>query len=223
MKIDQNILLRQTRRLTLLGLLVMAGPTWSAGAAIILNVDVGTIPLSANTPGQPVDLFIDNTGDTAFQAQGLTFRIQLDDGLGGGNAPIITAVNLVNGTPWAGHLGSVNNQTTQSEFWDVRVLSDFFSSQFAQLDANSHTKLGTVTFDTTGFTSGSWNLRLADFTLAPDPGDTKYNQFGSGNEFFPTINNGQITVVPEPSTWFAGIFALSVAAVASLRRWLVKG
>lgn len=205
-------------RMALLGLLMCVAPIWSARAALVLNVNVGTVSLAPNMAGQTVDLFIDNTGDTALQAQGLTFRIELDDGLGGGNAPVITLVDLVSGTPWSGHLGSVINQTTQPEFWDVRVLSDIFGGQFAQLDAGSHTKLATVTFDTTGFTGGSWNLRLANFDLTPDPGDTKYNLFGSGNEVFPTINNGTLSVVPEPSTWIAGLFALSIAVGTGLRR-----
>ena len=217
----RNPQLMKLSRLALLGLLAAGGLSWSARAGLYINV--GTIDLNPNTAGQTVDLFIDNTGATAFQAQGLTLRLQVDDGLGGGNAPILTAVNAVTGTPWAGQLGSVNNQKTEPEFWDVRIFSDFFSGKYAELGPNSHTLLATVTFDTTGLTSGTWDFRLANFTLTPNPGDTKYNLFGTGNEFFPTVNNGQLTVVPEASTWLAGMFALSVAAFSGLRRGLVKG
>ena len=204
-------------RLALLVLWAGAGADGTARAALILSVDVGATALGPNAAGQTLDLFIDNTGDTALQAQGLTFRIQLDDGLGGGNAPVITLVDLVSGTPWAGHVGSVINQTTQPEFWDVRVLSDIFGGQYAQLDPGSHTKLATVTFDTTGFTSGTWDLRLADFTLNPDPGDTKYNLFGSGNEVFPTINNGMLSVVPEPVNVALGFFGGACAGIGAWR------
>lgn len=206
----------------LLGFLVTSGSSWSVRAAVDLSITVGTIGLSPNTPGQTVDLFIANTGDTAFKTQGLTLRFQIDDGLGGGNAPILTMVDAVNGTPWVGNLlGSQNNQTTQSEFWDVRLFSDFLGGQYAELGANSVTKLATATFDTTGLTSGTWDFRLASFTLNPNPGDTKYNLFGSGIEFFPTVNNGQISVtpVPEPVHLALPIFGSLAVLIGGARRW----
>jgi hypothetical protein len=219
MKTNTHPIGLRTIWLLVLALAFAAARIDSVQAAFILSIDVGNITLNPNQAGQQRDVYIQNTGDTDFQAQGLTLRLQLDDGLGGGNAPTISNVNAVNGTPWEGQLGSVINQTTQTEFWDVRVLSDAFGGKSATLGAQSQTKLATVTFDTTSLSSGTWAFKLAGFDITPNPGDSKYNALGSGTEIFPTVNNGLISVVPEPASYAlaTGIILIGAAAFKQCR------
>ncbi len=78
-----------------------------AHAAILLEINVGIQPLLSETPGQPIDLFINNTGSDDFITQGATLKFEIDDGLGGGNAPVITGIDLITGTVFQ----SVGTQT----------------------------------------------------------------------------------------------------------------
>lgn len=95
-------------------------------------------------------------------------------------------------------------------------MSCFFEGKYAELGAGSSTKLATVTFDTTGFESGSWALTF---------GGTKYNPFGDpGNEIFPTFTSGQINVtpVPEPVHLALPIFGGLAVLIGGVRQWCCR-
>ena len=201
--------LMERSQLVLCGLLAAGLQICSTHAAVILNVDLGDRPLVGNTAGQTVDLYIDNIGDTTLQASGLTFVLQLVGG-GGISGPSVTAVNVLTGTPWQGLTLLANPQSQGPALWDLRYVD--ISGGYAELAAGSHTKLATVTFDTTGFESGSWALTF---------GGTKYNQFLTGTEFFPTFTSGQINVsaVPEPVDVALPIFGGLAVLIGGVRRW----
>lgn len=202
--------LMKLSRLILSGLLAAGIQSWSTHAAVNLSVDVGSNPLVGNTGGQTVALRLLNTGSDPLQANGLTFQLTLVGG-GSPSGPSITAVDLVTGTPWAsaGSPSIAPGGSTSPAFWDLRYV--FFSGS-ATIGANSDTLLATVTFDTTGFTSGTWSLGLDG---------TKYNQVGTSIEFFPALNNGEITInaVPEPVHMALPIFGGLAVLIGGVRRW----
>ncbi|MCB1128323.1 MAG: PEP-CTERM sorting domain-containing protein [Verrucomicrobiae bacterium] len=184
-------------------------------ATPVLSVDVGTIYLQPNLSGQVVELSLSNEGASAAQVQGLNLRLEVDDGLGGANAPIITDVDPVTGSLWDGKLGSITYQEQEAEYWDVRLLTDFFGGEVVEFGPGSLTRMALVELDTTGLTSGSWSLRLSDHLSRV--ADTKYTAYQTVEEWYPAVINGQLVIVPEPGT-YALLGAGGLLAWAGLRR-----
>jgi hypothetical protein len=172
--------------------------SFTAPAHAALSITVGTHTLAPNTPNQQVQLFV--AGSDAIEA--LNFNAQIADGgpeLGGViDGPVITSADIVNGTIF-------NNRSTGQQN----------PGSFPQLAIRTTTTAGgtvagpgllaTLVIDTTGFTSGTYALKLfdtlngpTDFALTPV-----------------TITDGSI-VVPEPScTW---LFAVPMLLSARRRR-----
>ncbi|MCP5518728.1 MAG: PEP-CTERM sorting domain-containing protein [Verrucomicrobiales bacterium] len=210
---------RASRRWWLiLGVMFLGLRAW--GQAPYLTITVGTIELLPNQAGQVVELWIENSDRQDFQAKGMNLRMQIDDGKGGGNAPVFEAVEAVLGTPWESVSPGVKPAVTDPEYRDVRLLTDPFDDhQVGVLPAGSLTRLATVTLDTTGLNGGTWSFRLAGMSQANGdlyPGSTDYAAVG-GLQVHSTVINGQLTVVPEPETW-ALIGSLSLLAWAIARR-----
>ena len=147
------------------------------------SVPVGTHTLQPNTPGQRVQIFV--TGGLA--VQGMNFNAQIADGgpeLGGSiDGPDITGVDVLAGTIFA------NNNTGQQNPGSFSQLGIRYTTTNTGT-VNASGLLGTITIDTTGFSSGGFDLRL-DNTLN---GDTDFAGLPIN------ITNGRINVGSGGST-----------------------
>ena len=169
-----------------------------------LFIDVGTVALQPNQAGQTIDFFVQNQGASDVAVGGLSFNIQVADtgpaaegGFGTIDGPNITAVDIISGTVFASNNNGNNNAGSIPQFANYTTST---SSGTVTLAAHSTTKLASVTFTSAGFSSGSWALSLGN-TIN---GSTKY--FDSvGGSITPTITDGTLTVVPEPSTYGAAL------------------
>jgi hypothetical protein len=116
------------------------------------------------------------------------------------NGPNITAINLTTGTIFSGN-NTGGMFTSSDQYWISQI-----STNTGTVPANG--LIATLTVDTTGFNigSGPFSLKLSG---TPD-GDTDFAPIPV------TITNGQLTVIPEPSTWFLGA-SLVLAAIFARR------
>jgi len=169
---------------TLFGLLAVA---WPAGAA---TIDVGTHILAPNTPGQKLTIFVSG-GD---EVQGGEFYFQVADGgpeAGGSiDGPDITVADIF-GDASSGPL-TIFTLNNTGEAAPGSLVPQFWTSgtTTASGTVSANGTLGVVTVDTTGFFSGSWELKVKDTLM----GDSRFPGVST------TVNNGRITIVPEPST-----------------------
>lgn len=166
-----------------------------APAALVITV--GSHDLQPNQAGQQVSLHVGNTGG-ALDYGGLNFSVRIGDGTAG---PALTAVDLLSGTPLAapdnfGGQFPDSGNTSWKQFWSV-------ASTTATLPAGD-SLLVTLTFDTTGLSDGAWALSLFGTGM---PATQLLDR--SGGEFAVALQNGTLTVVPEPG-------ALAGAAGAAL-------
>jgi hypothetical protein len=136
---------------------VVAGAV-AAGAAATPVIDVGGHVLLPDTPGQTIELFVTG-GDLV---QGLNLYVQVADGYptGGGviDGPNITGVDVVTGTIFTPSNTGQDTDVALDQIWLVYTTTDEEIEPFVSAEG----RLATVTLDTTGFPSGTWELRLAD-------------------------------------------------------------
>lgn len=187
--------------LTLLGGLVVC-------AQAQLLIDVGDRDVLPSTT-QTIELTVQNTGGSAISFSGLNFNIEVPSG-----APAITGVDLITGTLFSSNNDGQLSGTESSTYWGVSVTTAGSPPTSVTLGAGLTAKLATVTFST-GAIGGPWTLAIKD-TIGDD---TEFlNSVGGLISETVTINNGTISVVPEPNATLAvaGLL-LGVAAVA--RRW----
>jgi len=168
------------------------GLAWSlascaVGAPIVV---VGNHALRPNMANQTIAIGV--TG--ADPIEGLNFRIQVEDGgplppaAGPPTGPVITSVDLITGTIFADNFSEQTDLLRLDQIWVQSVTTESGTVIADGL-------LATVTFDTSGFTQGSFRLALAE-TL---DGPTDF----AGIPI--TITDGMLHVVPEPSNWIMGL------------------
>ena len=194
-----------------------------AQASAVLTV--GTNPLLPNTKNQVVNIFMTATGGD--NTRGMNFYALVADG-GPGNVltgpgsivgPKITAMNIVG----AGMLFAPPNNTGQND-----PTTGFFGPQGSGASTTTPSAaipvpaglvlLGSITFDTTGFLSGTWDLNMGG---SNNPTSSSMSDFDStsidGVQL--GVEDGHITIVPEPSSIVMGMFALvGLSAMAVYRR-----
>ncbi len=151
-----------------------------------LSINVGNTNLLPNTPGQAVELFVTG-GDLV---QGMNLYTLITDGFSvipGStmDGPNITGINLTSGTIFSGN-NTGGMFTSSDQYWISQI-----STSTGTVSANG--LIATLTVDTTGFNlgSGPFSLKLSG---TPD-GDTDFAPIPI------TITNGQLSIIPEPSTW----------------------
>jgi len=170
-----------------------------------LLIDIGQISLLPNQAGQKVNVFL--YSDVPDGTQGIAFNAQLGDGgpaLGGVDiTPSITSIDAVG----PGTLFEFNHNPPHFEYFPPSFAWTSFADAGGVVSIPvGPSLLGVLTFDTTGFGPGySTTLKLGD-TLN---GDTQV-LYAAG---LMTINNGSITIVPEPST--VALAALSLIGFAA--------
>jgi len=188
--------------------------TSTASAALIINV--GNIDLLPNQSGQQHIFQVQNTGGTAVETLGIQFNIQIDSGGALIVAPTITAVNILTSTIFASDNNGQAGGADTVRRWEVYTLEN--GSLPKPGIPTGFSTVATVTFDTTGFSSGTWNL----FLTTP-AGGTAYLDPNTGDPMAMTLNAGTLTVVPEPVNVALGVFGCLMAACLSARNRHVRG
>ena len=186
----------------------------SKSEAQIMIVDLEDLSLLPNRPGQSFDLFVQNNGE-AFPVTGIGFNLQVADGgpeAGGSiDAPGISSVDIFSGTPFeSNNNGTSGSGSIRPQIFELGTLTDAGTVDIP----TGKSKLATVVFDTTGFSSGTFT-----YTMDTRNGPFKYTT--PAGDFFPALGDGNLTVVPEPSEYFAafGLVCLAWAAISrKLRR-----
>ena len=167
----------------------------ATGAAATPVIDVGRHVLLPDTPGQTIELFVTG-GDPV---QGLNLFVQVADGYptGGGviDGPNITGVDIVADTVFAASNTGQDTDVALDQIWLVYTTTDEEVEPFVGAEG----KLATVTLDTTGFPSGTWDLLLAG-TLNED------SDFAG---VAADISNGTIEIQEPPAAVIVGDHELS--------------
>jgi hypothetical protein len=171
------------------------------------NVVIDLLP---NTPNQAVQFFA--TGVAAEGGTtGLELDLQIGDGggaIGGTDAgPVIGTVDLITGTIWAG------NGATQTDVVNTPLAKQSTVDTSSLVTADG--LVGTVEFDTTGFSTGMFDFRLTGVAGAFD---TMFVRTGSAVPT--TAPNGFLRIsesVPEPSSLLV-ILACGLPTMLGRRR-----
>lgn len=178
-------------------------------------VVVGDHGLQPETADQIIQILIGGGGDLA----GANLYAQVGDGgpelagyglPPGTDGPAITAVNF---EPVGGIFTGKGTQTDLGGLPQVALHS--FDVTAGTVDASG--LLMELTFDTTGFDAGTWDLLLAN--VLPQISGGPYTTAGvgpGGVDVSLAITNGTITVTPEPATM--ALLSLGLASLAALRR-----
>jgi hypothetical protein len=163
---------------------ILTAPAISIAAPIIT---VGHHTLAPNTPNQVIPIMVEG-GDPV---QGVNLIVQIGDGgasLGGvaGSAPRIQDVSFAGGAIFAANNnGRALDEPATDQLWQIHTAT-------ADGTVAADGVLAFITIDTTGFTSGTYPLLLADIG-----GDANVDSDFAGIPA--TISNGSVTVtVPEP-------------------------
>lgn len=202
--------LTQLMKWSFVGAFIVCGTLTSARAQLF--VEVGNHGLFPATSGQTVDIFITNLGGTEVLVSGLDFSVQVADsgpssegGFGIIDGPDITGVDILSGSIFASNNTGANDGGSVPQFANRTTTT---SSGTVSFGAGTTTKLATLTISTVGFsTPQTWDLNLLD-TIN---GSTLFLDSIGGN-IFPTINDGTLSVVPEPvSTALGGALLVGFA------------
>jgi len=193
------------------GLLMVTLLTLASAAQADMTIVVGSHDLQPNQAGQTVPIFV--VSDTADSTQGLAFNAQLGDGgpdVGGSDVTILMTGDAVGpGTLFELNHNAVNDGSVPPSF-----VSLGFTVQSGSVPIPvGSSLLAVLTFDTTGFNPGdNWDLLLAGTVN----GDTQILGLNSGGTL--TIENGHVTIVPEPSSIVLGLFAVAGFGAVAIRR-----
>ncbi len=183
------------RRLVVANLFLILGLSSNAFAVgNTADVTLGNYQLLPNTPNQTIPIYV--TGGAL--VAGMNFNLQVGDGgpaHGGTPGPVFTNVDLVSNTIFQNDHAPPTNLGSQPDpqvlTWDIVTANngDYVSANGL---------LATVTVDTTGFTNGETFPLEINNTL-----NGRTNFVYDGVTPVPsTLVDGQITVLPEPSTFF---------------------
>ena len=179
------------------GLLVLCLFATVASATPIINV--GDHNLLPNTSGQVIEFSVSG-GDLVI---GLEFDIQVGDGgadIGGTDTgPVMTAIDLLSGTIFEGG--------TQGDVVEFPLARQSTVDVEETVTANG--PIASVTFDTTGMFTGTYDLLLSG--VAGSFNTTFYDE--AGNPISTDVTNGTITI-PEPTS----MALLAFGGLALIRR-----
>ena len=174
--------------------------TLSAGVVSGATLDLGTIELQPNEAGQRVAL--PDVVGLGEQVAGVNFSIQVADGgpEAGGSivGPKITAVDIVG----AGTIFHGNNNGQSGGGSLKPQIFEAVTTTSGGTTVEAHGTLAFVTFDTTGFNSGMFDLLMSMTRNGP----TELLDTRPANVL--TVQDGMLLIVPEPSSVALGLLAL---------------
>jgi hypothetical protein len=187
----------------------------SAPALAVTTVTAGNWVFLPNTIDNEIK--ITSTNNAADVTAGMNFVVQIDNGVAGAK-PIITFVDMITGTPFAGNnTGQFNTLPSQlptpNPFSGQLTNPGYVYTGSVTTASGTVTTaglLGTIKVSTVGVGPGVWPLRLNKTAFPP----VAFN-------FAPTAAtriDGTITVVPEPATVVMGLFAVAGLGAVAIRR-----
>jgi len=195
---------------------------WMASAALgaeFIYIDLPEITMLRNQPNQTFNVYLGNF-DGPVLVNGIGFNIQVADGgpeVPGGSirGPAITSVDLFTGTVFASphNNGISGSGRIVPQVHERGTMTEWTEDGLATVSLQSGFKVATVTLDTTGVYSGIFVLTLNTLN-----GPTKFTTVGE--DLFPTLLDGSVTIVPEPRAWgfAAGVAAMAMAGLRMVRR-----
>ena len=172
-------------------------------------VSVGTITVTPNTL-TTVAINVTDAGSASAQGiEGMTFTLQLGDGLG--TTPFIKTLDLLTGTIWSGKVSSGNVFTpvggNEAQFQSRSLFTDV-AGDFV----NANGVLASFEIDTNGAAPGDYPILLVG-TLEPGSDSQFIN--GVGAPVAATFTNGTLRVIPAPSS---AVLIAAFGLVAARRR-----
>ncbi len=196
---------------TFAGFFILVIAALPASAAVI---NIGTQYLEPNEAGQTFQVFVSSPAQTAVL---MSLDLQVGDGgpdFGGTLGPAISNADVLTGTvfgaqPNAGDEGwSASNPGVYPQVWRSMVLTENSVDPMDPLapEADLNGLIATVTVDTTGFGSGTWNLigsesvtedRTEFYTVVVVPADPPEHPVDELMEVLVplTVNDGSIVLV----------------------------
>ncbi len=198
----KSMLKRSLLIATLVSGLQSGGALW-AGASILLSAPGPSINAAA---GQIIDVALVNNDAIQYDITGITFVVKVGDGASVG--PTISSIDLVG----AGLFFAGNGQSTVAGGNDRTKAETAFSFSDITLDASQTTTLAKITLDATG--------TLGNFDISFDQPNI-LNQSTIVQGTTPpalTLQDGVVTVVPEPTTYYALFSLLAVGSICWKRR-----
>ena len=203
------------------GMVIVAVSGFGAAVDAALVVDLGTVELLADTPGQTVPLVVSG-GDAM---SGLELLVVVEDGgpalqafdpsRSGDVGPAITGIDTLSGTIFDGVATDIT-PAAEPQFPQ-------FQQRFVAVDdppgsVGADGVFAYVTFDTTTFTAGqsfSWTLQDELFS-------TRFIDASSptGEAVPLTLIDGVLNIVPIPEPGSFGTVAVAAAALLGRRRRL---
>lgn len=184
-------------RTVLLACIAWAGALPALADPIVV---VGDHLLLPDTPNQSIAVYV--SGGQA--VQGLNFYSQLGPDPWATDGPVLSSLDILTGTIFAGNnTGAIDVE--QAFGVDLPMFEGRTTTTLSGSVAATGL-LGTITIDTSGIQSGTWDLRLEDTANGP----TTF----AGVPI--SITDGSIRVVPEPTAALLGL--LAVVSLATLRR-----
>ncbi len=206
-----------TCRLAVTFAALVAIPCTRAG----LELNPGTLNLLPNRPNQTVFLQLDNSEAFPLSFGGIDLALEVADPNNPSalpeQLPAITGIDFDLDTVYSGHSPTVDpapGNTGQIQFWTVSLPGS--SGSTPEIGAFGHGRLATLTLDTTGIPSGTFNLRLVSTAY----GDTTlYDGFNLPHADFTALNALLFVTIPEPAgTTTVGAAATAIAMGIAFRR-----
>jgi len=193
----------------MVGFVVCLGLVASASAATLPpTIEIGSHVLAGDSTTQVVEIFATGAEDVS----GLQIYAQIGDGVvGSGLEPVFASISFGGGL-WDGpartEVGGPIAGTGMLA--DAGVTFNGASDEVA-LDDTSRL-VATLTIDTTGFSSGTFDLMFKTTDIGAD----SYFLDPNGDPVSIEITNGSITITPEPAT--LSLLALGGLALIRKRR-----
>ncbi len=212
---------RRVGRWTGLVFMCLAQAVAPGAAAIGLVLDGGLWVLEANRPSQHVTLFLENHDDRPVAVGGFDLALEIADGGpdGGGRVkgPVITGVNLLDGTLFDGHVARPVRDpasTGQQQYW---MLTLPVLGIAPSLPARSRVPLAVLEIDTTGLFAGVFALNLAGTGL----GDSSaVDAFGVRIVDF-EVRGGALRLASRVAEGAPGVGLIAGLAALWILRWHV--
>jgi hypothetical protein len=186
--------------------------TFQQAAAITISAP--SVTLERNQAGQLLPIVIQGTEDIA----GMSFAVQIADGGPGPitqgliDGPDITSVDLLTGAIFGSNNQGVDDPGSYPQFAQRSLITNPNTTITL---TGQPAVLATLTLSTVGVAPGTYAVILG--SIPPALASTEFYN-AAGDPIIPTIVNGSVTIVPEPSSMVLGAFSAVGFLVMYTRR-----